>query len=140
MEIIDCNLEDERKDFIIKIIKDSFKQTDKNKTSYVRDQLKAFYSNEFWDVFYIYNKYTFSHSTTNNGGKLDCKYKDYRIRIFSYKKNTKESNQNDNFKQLESLNKEIFNLKLKLNEAEKELKKYQLSIFNKDKVIGNLKN
>ena len=55
MEILKCNLDDEKKNIIKNIIKDSFKQKNESKTSYTHDQLNQFYPNEMWMQF-IYLK------------------------------------------------------------------------------------
>ena len=70
MEIIKCNLGDEKKNNIISIIKDSFKQTYKLKADYVYENLKQTYQNETWNVFYIPNTKGISYRFHFHGSNL----------------------------------------------------------------------
>ena len=123
MEIVKSNLDDEKKNKIIKFIKESFKQNERVKAGYVRDKLKKFYPNEIWSV--IYGK-ALSYSYDVNGTKLYCNYKNYQIRITSNKRNNKELNndayEEGDFEKLEEdigyLNKKISDIKIIADENE----------------------
>ena len=126
MEILDCNLNDEKKNKIISIIKDSFKQKYKSKAAYVYDYLKQIYQNEGWSVFYILNTKGMSFRFHFQGNKLFCNYKKYIIWIYS---NIININQSNNY----------LNEYGDFEKLEEEIDKYKLLIKEKDKEIENLK-
>ena len=149
MEIVKSNLDDEKKNKIIKFVKESLKQNERVKAGYVRDKLKKFYPNEIWTViYYIFDRKALSYSYDVNGTKLYCNYKNYQIRITSNKRNNKELNndayEEGDFEKLEEdigyLNKKISDIKIIADENEKIIEKYKLLIIEKDKEIETLKN
>ena len=86
MEIIECNLNEAKKNKIIKIIDDSFELEEGNKAQYVHMRLKKIYPNEIWCVLYLRKGKFGSYSYTNSGSKLYIDYEDFNIRIFSHQR------------------------------------------------------
>ena len=157
---------DEIKDNIKRIIKESFKQNE-HITSYVKGKLKELYSQDYWSILYIYQGDKKGYRYNISGTFFICKYKGYRILIYSKKKNQKESkdSKKGNIGKLEddikSLSKENFDkenklneqqniidnykyliddLKIKLEENEKKWLSSQKLINEKDEIIKNLNN
>ena len=162
MEINICNdINEDVKNKIIDIIKDSFEQKEHTKSGYARHKLKELYPNEKWNVFYVFQKGNNNYFSSASGRIFICKYKDYRIIITPSENTLKEAkNAPKDEKNIEkltedikSLNKRISDSKLKFNEYENVIKKYktmieelnfklessQKVIFGKEKEIENLK-
>ena len=82
MEIIECNINQAKKNKIIKLINNSFESEEENKAKYVSSRLKKIYPNEIWGVLYLRKGKFGSYSYTSLGSKLYIDYGDYKIRIF----------------------------------------------------------
>ena len=83
MEIIECNINQAKKNKIIKLINNSFESEERNKAKYVLSRLKKIYPNEIWGVLYLRKGKFGSYSYTSLGSKLYIDYGDFKIRIFS---------------------------------------------------------
>ena len=83
MEIIECNINQAKKNKIIKLINNSFESEETNKAEYVFSRLKKIYPNEIWGVLYLRKGKFGSYSYTSLGSKLYIDYGDFKIRIFS---------------------------------------------------------
>ena len=158
-----CQMSDEMKDNIKRIIKESFKQNE-TKSTYAKEKLKELYSQEKWSILFIYQGDNSGSSYSISGAFFTCKYKGYRIIVYSKKKNQKTQKKGEMEKleeDIKSLSKEnvdkedklneakntidnykylIDDLKVKLEEKEKKLESSQKLINEKDIIIKNLNN
>ena len=131
MEILKCNLDEEKKIIIKKTIKDSFKQNNKGKAKYVRSTLTNLYPKELWTV--IFFQKGISYSSTNIISKFNCRYNGFKIVIFSSRKNNKEpkNEQNDEDNSEEDIltpNNQKSDFKHNSNDNENNIKSYLLTI------------